>query len=47
MSVLEYVMKVIDDSWEEQVGFLQKLGRYPSTLASRQRSGAMRDVRSS
>lgn len=32
MTVLESVFATIDKQWDEEVDFLQKLGRYPSTL---------------
>jgi acetylornithine deacetylase len=34
VSTLDKVFKRIDDRWDEQVQFLQKLGRYPSTLGN-------------
>lgn len=33
-SVIERVLRAVDDLWEEEVAFLQKLGRYPSTLGN-------------
>lgn len=34
MDVLEKVLKQIDEQWDDQVQFLQKLGQYPSTLGN-------------
>ncbi|GGK35392.1 acetylornithine deacetylase [Caldalkalibacillus thermarum] len=33
-SVVERVFRAVDDLWEEEVAFLQRLGRYPSTLGN-------------
>lgn len=34
MSILQKVLKQVDQNWDEQVNFLQRLGRYPSTLGN-------------